>query len=774
MDKNKKINIDSLPVIPVSDVVIFPNTMASLIVNRKKSLRTIDETEKFNNYIFIVTQRNSKEENPNIEDLHLVGTVCKIVSKTKMNGGIKLYVECLYSAKISKVIESSEVFISSLQSYPYNDITDTNKIQSYNEVLKKHFFQYVKNNINISPELIEDIHKVEDTNVLINIMAHMSKFNTSQKISLLKINNLSIRVKEIIKYFKIHSYHNEVEDEINKSLKIELDKHQKNYVLKEKVKVINKELGISNSIDSEIENYKNIIEKNDFPSFVVEKLEEEFSRLQSSQNSQESGNIRDYIKRIIELPWGENQKSEENKNLKLAIKTLDNDFYGLTKVKERIIEYLAVSQFSENVNSQIICLVGPPGVGKSSIAKTIAKATGREYVRISLGGVKDESEIRGHRRTYLGAMPGRIINSIRKAKTNNPVILLDEIDKMSNDIKGDPASAMLEVLDIDQNKNFRDNYIELEFDLSKCLFVCTANSTKSIAAPLLDRMEIINLSTYTTQEKVQIAKKYLLNKQLNNHNLTNKEVKLSQSVIKDIIDNYTYEAGVRNLDKCLNKICRKVVVKRLTEDNFTTVNITKTNLTDYLGQKRKLKNIDIKTDKVGRVNGLAYTSYGGTVLPIEAVSSIGNGKISFTGNIGKIMGESANVAYAFVKSHGDEYGIENITYDNYNIYIHAPEGATPKDGPSAGLALAVAIYSIITNKKVKANVAMTGEISLFGDVLAIGGVKEKILAGKNYGMKKILIPKSNEPDILELEEYITRGVEIVYVNSFIEAIKHCF
>ncbi len=773
---NLDINQKAIPTVLLKGITLFPNTKTMIDILTPKAVQAIEEVEYSNKEIFCVTQKNIADESPSEAGLYHTGILCKIVEVIRTNNVIsKVIIHCVSPAKLVKVVSKTPFVSCEVESFSYNNISDYYEEKAYSKKLKDSFYKYLEKVYVGTPALLYELENAHNPNNLINIFAFTTPLSNKDKNILLQETDCRVRAEYILNIIEQEIIVKSIENNINKKVKKNLDKAQKDYYLKEKVKVIQEELGNKNSITKAVEEFRQKIEELKPPQYVVNKLEEELLRLEAmNPSAQDVGNLKEYITKVLSLPWGENASTKENTSVVNAKKVLNEDHYGLEKVKERILEHIAVSNYANNVNSSIICLVGPPGVGKTSIAKSIATATNRNYVRMALGGVSDESEIRGHRRTYLGATWGRIMYVMKQSGTSNPLILLDEIDKINKNHKGDPASALLEVLDPEQNKTFRDNYLELDYDLSKCLFVCTANTLQGIPTPLLDRMEIINLSTYTDFEKINIAKSFLLPKQLKNHNLTTKDLNISKTTLKLIINNYTLEAGVRNLEKAINKICRKVVVEKLSNKDFKKVTITSKNICDYLGPKRELKNINIKTDTIGKVHGLAYTSYGGTVLPMEFAIFNGVGKISFTGNIGKVMNESSQIAISYLRSKATQYGYEHIEFPKADINIHVPEGATPKDGPSAGLALTIGLYSILTEKKVKANIAMTGEISMLGDVLPIGGVKEKILAGKNYGIKKFLLPEKNRSTYEDLDDYIKDGIEVVFVTKIDEALEHCF
>lgn len=777
MAENMLNNLEyTIPTVALRGITLFPDTFANIDVVRSKSLFALDEAITTTREIFCITQKNSSSLNPTEVDLYDVGVVCKIIKSIKINDTTtKFFLQCLYPAKAISYVQTTPYIMTKVKQIFYEKVEDFYLEQAYLKMLKNTFFIYFEHNFSKYPELLDEIEKIKNPNKLINLLTFVSQIAMEDKNALLQEQLLKNRMDMFLYLINKEIHIRKIENTLNEKVKAKIDKNQKDYVLKEKIKTIQEELGTKNSVELDIAKYKDQIKTLNPPTYVVEKLEEEFSKLETlSPQSQEIGNIKDYISKTLSLPWGENSYSEENKNLDESIKILDKDHYGLIKVKERIIEHIAVTQHCEDTKGTILCLVGPPGVGKTSIAKSVAAATNRSYVRVSLGGLRDEADIRGHRRTYIGATWGRIINSIKEAKTSNPVILFDEIDKMSNDYKGDPSSAMLEVLDPEQNKTFRDHYLELDFDLSKCLFICTANTLQNIPSPLLDRMEVINLSTYTKEEKYNIAKLHIIPKAIKNHNLSANDISFTKTGIDMLIDNYTLEAGVRNLEKNINKICRKVVVKKLTDKPFKKVSLSKNNIELFLGAKHELKSINTKVNKVGKVNGLAYTSYGGTVLPMEFTNFNGSGKLDFTGNIGKVMMESFRLSFSYLRSKSKDFGYEDFDFSKQDFSIHVPEGATPKDGPSAGITLTVGLYSLLTNKKVKGNIAMTGEISLLGDILPIGGLKEKILAGKNHGITTYILPKKNKSTFDDLEDYVKKDLTVHFVTNFKEVINLAF
>ncbi len=759
-----------LNVVPLSNGVFFPNINVSFDLDTKKYVGIINKCISNNEKLFLVTMKKSKGFPITEEELYKVGVSFKIFKVVNLSEKvIRVFGQTSHKYYVKNYLFSNNEVLAEVELVPTLEFNHNNmEIQSTFKALKDSFYHYHTLSGVGNSELFTKVQTSEDMVEVNNIIAYLLRVDLKVKQEILEEDFIVKKMNKIINVLITEIELLKLRNQIVDKAKANIEENQKKYFLREQIKVINEEIGDTLTIESEVEGYREKLAKKNVPTHVYEKIDKELNRLsRTSSTAQEAVVIRDYVERVIELPWNESEKTEENNNIFEAEKILNNDHFGLTKVKERIIEFLAVEEFAPQLNSPILCLVGPPGVGKTSIAKSIANASGRIYKRIALGGIRDEADIRGHRKTYIGAMPGRIINAISQAKVNNPLILLDEIDKMGKDFKGDPASAMLEVLDGEQNSKFTDHYIALEFDLSKVLFVCTANSVQTIPDALRDRLEIIQLSSYTVEEKLEIGKKYLLPKQMKKHNLTKTTLKIKDEVIREIIESYTKEAGVRGLERELGSLCRKVVTEKLKTEK-KTFTLTSKNLASYLGKKKFFNIKKNEKPEIGIVRGLAYTQLGGVTLSIEANKLDGSGKIEFTGNLGKIMQESAKASISYIRGCESELGIESGFYKKTDIHIHIPEGATPKDGPSAGVGLVTAMVSVLTNKYVKHDVGMTGEITIRGRVLPIGGLKEKILAGKRAGLNKIFVPYDNKADYEEFEKYIKDNIEIVFVKHISE------
>lgn len=763
----------NLPVIPLRGITVFPNMVISFPVGRESSLKAIDAAQKNNENVFLVSQKDIRKDNPDIDDLYAVGTVSTIKQVLKLPGNIthiivegisrgrleNLFIDDYITAKVCIIDEENGMDFE-------NDIQCQALMRCGNDL----FDEYVKLNKHI-PEtdtMLTMVSAKTPGEVADSIAAGMSIDNeTKQK--LLEMLDSVKRLEFVIQTLNSELQILRLKNEIEVQVKSNLDASQMEYYLREQLKVIQEKLGDKDGMQALVEELQNKAKEKNLPEFTAKTVEREIDRMSKMQLASPEANVsRLYIEHILELPWTE--KSEENTDLKQAEKILENDHYGLKDVKERIIEFLAVHLNSGEDHSSIICLVGPPGVGKTSIAKSIAKATGREYIRMSLGGIKDEAEIRGHRRTYIGAMSGRIINAMKQAKVINPLILLDEVDKLANSYNGDPASALLEVLDREQNNNFNDHYLEIPYDLSKVLFICTANDVSAIPAPLRDRMEIINISGYTIDEKKNIAMKYLYPKQVKFAGLNKSKVKIDEDTILEIIDGYTREAGVRQLERMIEKICRKSVIEIL-EGRRKTVKVTKDNLEDFLGTRKFTRETKNKEPLVGVVRGLAWTSVGGVTLEVEAGTMKGTGKIELTGNMGDVMKESAKAALSYIRANSDKFAIDTDFYKNTDIHIHIPEGAVPKDGPSAGITMATAMISALTGAKVRNDVAMTGEITITGRVLPIGGLKEKVLAAKMIGIDTIIVPSENEPQVRDIPDDIKKDIEFIKASNMSDVLN---
>ena len=759
----KKINQESIPVLPLRDVVVYPNMVVPLFVGRPKSIKALEEAMNNNDKkILLVTQISSDIDDPIPTELYTVGCIANILQLLKLpDGTMKVLVEGISRSKIFNVSDSN----SSLYAQ-YQLLDDTDKgstlVQedALGRALEDTFNQYVKLNKKIPPEVLSSIAGIDDLSKLSDsIAAHMTmKLDEKQKV--LELAKTKERVEYLIKSMESELDVLQVEKKIRGRVKQQMEKSQREYYLNEQMKAIQKELGEIGDEPNDLDALQKKIETVGLSPEAKEKVMAEFNKFKMmSPMSAEATVVRNYIDTVIGLPW--KQETSVNTDIVNASKTLDDDHHGLEKIKERILEYLAVTKRVQKLKGPILCLVGPPGVGKTSLGMSIAKATNRKFIKMSLGGVRDEAEIRGHRRTYIGSMPGKVIQNLAKVKQRNPLFLLDEIDKMAMDFRGDPSSALLEVLDPEQNFAFNDHYLEVDFNLSDVMFIATANSMESIPIPLLDRMEIIRLPGYTEEEKTNIARKYLLPKQFEQNGLKPKELSISVSAIKDIIRFYTREAGVRGLDRAISKVCRKVVKSILiSSKKKEQIKVTNLNLNDYLGVKPFNYGVVDKKDMVGQVNGLAWTSVGGELLRIECALMSGKGKVTQTGKLGDVMQESIKAAITVVRTRAASLGIDNSFHENKDIHIHVPEGATPKDGPSAGISMALAVASSLSNIPVRSDVAMTGEITLRGEVLEIGGLKEKLLAALRGGIKEVIIPKDNEKDLIDIPDNVKKGLKI--------------
>ena len=770
---NKNTVTTSLPVLAMRGVVVFPKMTLHFDVGRQKSISAIRAALNTTGEIFLVAQLDAEIENPEFSDLNKIGVVAEVkqVIKLPNTDVLRVVVEGKYRATIIETVRTKPILkavVTEINEKPVRKI-DAAYFEALVRTLRDLFDDYAEYLPRISPDVEMTVHTEDNIALLTDYIVSNTILMFPDKQDLLSELNPIKRAERLcsilIKETEILSLQLGIQNEVHDRM----DKNQKDYFLREQLKVISQELNGEESPEEESEKYKEQINALPLEDKYKKKLLDEADRLLKLSSSSSEANVtRTYLDRVLSLPW--NKETKDSLNLSKARKVLDKDHYGLDEVKERIVELIAVKKLSENVNSQILCLVGPPGVGKTSIAKSLAKAMNKNYARISLGGVHDEAEIRGHRRTYIGAMPGRIISAVEQAGSTNALILLDEIDKLGNDYKGDPSSALLEVLDGEQNNTFVDHYIDVPFDLSKVLFITTANDASSIPGPLYDRMEIIELYSYTAEEKFRIAKKHLLPKQLKNFNMTSQMVSISDSALKLIIDGYTKEAGVRTLERVIIKVLRKCAVKFA--DGFEgKISVTPENLEEFLGA-RKYKETDLSLDNmIGAVNGLAWTKVGGEIMQIEASILEGTGKIELTGSLGDVMKESAKIAVSFVRSRANELGIDPDFYKNKDIHIHAPEGAVPKDGPSAGVTMTTALVSALTNRPVKSDVAMTGEISLRGNVLAIGGLKEKSMAAYKNKMKTVLIPQDNVPDLEKVDEVVKKNIEFIPVSTLDEVLN---
>ncbi|NOT14854.1 MAG: endopeptidase La [Methylotenera sp.] len=751
-----------LPLLPLRDVVVYPHLVIPLFVGRTKSVKALELASDSNKQVLLVAQKSASKDDPEADDLYEVGTVATVLQMLKLpDGTVKVLVEGVQRAKISQFTETEECFAARADLIA-ESVSDV-EIQALMRTVFAQFDQYVKLNKKIPPEILTSLSNIDEASRLADTIAAHLTLKLEEKQKILEMFEVAQRLEHLLRLMEGEIDILQVERRIRGRVKRQMEKTQREYYLNEQVKAIQKELGEQDE-NAEMDELEKRIETANMSKDALAKVSSELKKLKlMSPMSAEASVVRNYIDTLINLPW--KKKTKISKDLIKAEAILDDDHFGLEKVKERIVEYLAVQQRVDKIKAPILCLVGPPGVGKTSLGQSIAKAVNRKFVRMALGGVRDESEIRGHRRTYIGSMPGKILQSMTKVAVKNPLFLLDEVDKLGQDFRGDPSSALLEVLDPEQNHTFADHYVEVEYDLSDVMFVATANSM-NIPAPLLDRMEIIHLSGYTEDEKVNIAMRYLLPKQLKSHGLKEHEVEVSESAIRDIVRYYTREAGVRRLEQEVAKVCRKVVKELLTAKAkqgakaAQKISVTPKNLDKYLGVQRYDFGVAAKENQIGQVTGLAWTSVGGELLTIEAVLLPGKGKTTTTGKLGEVMKESTQAAMSVVRSRAKRLGIASNFYEENDIHIHFPEGATPKDGPSAGIAITTALVSILTNIPVRADVAMTGEITLRGEVLPIGGLKEKLLAAHRGGIKTVLIPQQNVKDLADIPENIKNHLDI--------------
>ena len=761
-----------VPVLPLRDVVVYPHMVIPLFVGREKSIQALDAAMQNNKQILLVAQKSADVDDPAIGDVHEIGTLATILQLLKLpDGTIKVLVEGAQRAQIEGMKESGDFFVAGYRLLSDDISKDDQELEILSRSVLSVFDQYVKLNKKVPAEVLTSLAGIDDPSRLSDtIAAHMSlKLDEKQKI--LEISNIQERLEYIMKLIDGEIDMLQIEKRIRGRVKQQMEKSQREYYLNEQMKAIQKELGDMEDTPNEVEELEQKIEKSGMSKEARKKADTELGKLKMmSPMSAEATVVRNYIDWLVDCPW--KKKSKIRHDLIAAEEILNDDHYGLDKVKERILEYLAVQQRVKKLKGPILCLVGPPGVGKTSLGRSIARATNRKYTRMALGGVRDESEIRGHRRTYIGSLPGKIIQNLSKVGTRNPLFLLDEIDKMAADFRGDPASALLEVLDPEQNHTFADHYLEVDFDLSDVMFVATANSM-NIPGPLLDRMEVIRLPGYTEDEKVEIAKNYLLPKQLKNNGLKDDELSVSDAALRDIVRYYTREAGVRSIEREIAKICRKVVKEVVCNKKKSTVvtKVTPKTLEKYLGVKRFRYGVVEDNDQIGQVNGLAWTEVGGELLTIESAVMAGKGKFNYTGQLGDVMQESIQAAMTVIRSRAAMLGLKPDFQESIDIHVHVPEGATPKDGPSAGVGMCTALASSITKKPVNANVAMTGEITLRGEVLPIGGLKEKLLAAHRAGIKTVLIPYENEKDLVEIPKNILAKLDVKPVRWIDEVLE---
>lgn len=754
-----------MPMVALRGLVLFPKMVLHFDIGRPKSVLALNAAMTTNRQIFLVAQQDIREDDPDMDALYEVGVVGEVKQIIKLpDSGFRVMVEGLYRAKVTDVVEYTPYRRVEVKKHPIRGATklDPELVEAGIRVVKELFQQYVELSPKMPREVVEGGLLSEDPQYLTEFVAGNLPLPVEDKQEILEESNLLERLQKLAVILDNENNILGYERDLYEKVKSQMDKNQREYFLREQLKVVSNELGEGESVAEEIENYLKRFEQLPLADEHKQKLSKEANRLaKMPSNSQEAGVIRGYLDACVELPWS--KSTEERVDVAAARKQLNKDHYGMDKVKERILEFIAVRKLAPDIKGQIICLVGPPGVGKTSIATSIAKALNRNYVRMSLGGVRDEAEIRGHRKTYVGSMPGRIMASMKQAGSNNPLMLLDEIDKLGSDYKGDPAAALLEVLDSEQNHSFRDHFIELPFDLSKVMFIATANNRDTIPAPLLDRMEIIELSSYTRQEKYNIAKKHLIPKQLKRHGLTAKTAKIDDSAVFSLVDFYTREAGVRSLEREIGSLCRKIA-KKLAEDGAQKATVNAKNIGEYLGAKRYRPDELLENDEIGVTNGLAWTSVGGEMLQVEVAVLEGSGKIELTGSLGDVMKESAHAAVSYIRSNGAQLSIDSNFYKTKDLHIHVPEGAVPKDGPSAGITICTALVSALTNIPVRRDVAMTGEITLRGRVLPIGGLKEKTMAAYRAGVKTIVIPKDNAHNLEEVDPVVKDAVEFVIAD----------
>lgn len=761
----------TIPLIPLRGLTVFPNVVVHFDVGREKSIAAVEQAMIDNQEIFLVGQKDSAIEEPNKDEIYTVGTICKIKQILKMSDNtIRVLVEGQRRGKIVEYIEEEKKYIKASVEKLSVRVIKSDKLDAYIKYLDKEFIKLLKLSEDSYLEVIKSIEPLENPDNFVDMVASYSITDEKLKQEILETLNITDRVEKVLERITVEISMAKIQRKLSNKVKSKIAEEQKEFYLREQLKAIQEELGEDDEEKREIDKYQESIEKAKLPKEVKEKASYELSRLKSMNPSSSEGNvIKGYLDWILDIPWNKNTK--ESIDVVQARKILDDEHYGLEDVKDRIIEYLAVKQFSKSQKGPILCLVGPPGVGKTSIARSIAHATNRKYTRMSLGGMRDEAEIRGHRKTYVGAIPGRIVYAMKDAKSMNPLMLLDEIDKINADYKGDPSDALLEVLDSEQNKTFRDNYLELPMNLSNVMFIATANTLDTIPRPLLDRMEVIEVSGYTYEEKFNIAKDHLMSKIFKELDISSEKIKFDDAAIRMVIEGYTRESGVRGLERKLASLIRKGLAEMLKKQE-TDLIVDEKKVEELLGKRLfDFDKID-KLDKVGVVNGMAWTAYGGDTLPIEAMAMKGSGKLELTGKLGEVMQESAKTAYSYVRANAASFGINETFYKENDIHIHAPEGAVPKDGPSAGVTMVTALVSALSGKKVRHNVAMTGEVTLTGRVLPIGGLKEKSLAAFRAGVDTIIIPKENEKDIDKIPDSIRKSLNIISAKEVSEVLKN--
>lgn len=760
-----------LPILPLRNTVLFPGVVVPITAGRDASIQLINEANNANRIIGVVAQRDENVEEPNLTDIYPIGTTARILRVLKMpDGNVTIIIQGKKRFEIDEVVQEKPYIKAKIKDIPEErPLAHDSEFVAMIDSIKDLAIRMIRENPNIPSEASFAIQNIESGAFLINFVSSNMNLSVSEKQEILEQNQLLNRGMIALKYMNLEFQKLTLRNDIQSKVRLDIDKQQRDYFLHQQMKTIQEELG-GVSYEADVEEFKTKAKAKKWNKEVAEHFDKELGKLlRTNSHSPDYGVQRNYLETLLELPWGE--YSKDNFDLKRAQKILEKDHYGLEEVKRRIIEYLAVLKLRNDMKSPILCLYGPPGVGKTSLGKSVAKALGRQYVRMSLGGLRDEAEIRGHRKTYIGAMPGRILQLLKKAGTSNPVFVLDEIDKLSgNSYSGDPSSAMLEVLDPEQNTEFYDNFLEMGYDLSKVLFIATANDLSSIQPALRDRMEIINVTGYTIEEKVEIGKRHLLPKQLDEHGMSPNAIMLGKKELERIIEGYTRESGVRNLEKQIAKVVRFGAKSIAMEEEFNP-KITLDDLTKILGAARMQPDKYESNDVAGVVTGLAWTSVGGDILFIESALSKGKGNLTITGNLGQVMKESATIALEYIKANAERLGVDNQIFEKYNIHIHIPEGATPKDGPSAGITMLTSLMSLFTQKRIKKHLAMTGEITLRGKVLSVGGIKEKILAAKRAGIKEIILCKDNEKDVLEIKEEYLKGLVFHYVTEMDEVIK---
>ena len=758
---------EQFTVIPLRDVVVFPYMIVPIFVGRPRSVKALNIANSTDKKLFLTLQKEAVTDNPQMEDLNQTGIIARVLQTMQLpDGNVKVLIEGLRRAKMTNLVLDEECYFADIE-WLNDDIVEQEEMDTARFVLVKNFESYVAQTKRINQEVLQNIVQAEDLSRMTFLIASNLKVKAQDFQSVLEIGNPVARAEKVIELIKTELELLKIDERIKNRVKAKMSQSQKEYYLNEQMKAIQKEMGKEDDYKADIEEIEQKIKEQAMPEAVKEKAEKELKKLRfMPPMSAETTVVRNYLDWIISLPW--NIKTEDIIDIKHAEDVLNKDHYGLEKPKERILEFLSVRKYSENMKGSIICFVGPPGVGKTSLARSIADAMGRKFVRMSMGGVRDEAEIRGHRRTYIGALPGKIVQSMKKAGSMNPVFLLDEIDKIGSDYRGDPASALLEALDPEQNSTFTDHYLETELDLSKVFFITTANSLETIPAPLLDRMEVIRLSGYTEQEKLHIARGFLIPKELKEHNVQDEKITITDNAIMELITYYTKEAGVRNLERNIASLVRKSVKRLVSDENIEKIEVDDELTKEYLGPRKFRIGGVYDDEELGVATGLAWTQYGGDLLQIEVALFEGTGKLIVTGHLGDVMKESANIAYSVVKSVAGKVGVPSYKFKDFDIHLHVPEGAVPKDGPSAGITMATAILSAVSDKKANCKIAMTGEITLRGKVLQIGGLKEKVLAAHRAGLRTVICPIENEKDLTDIPEDVRNEIEFKLVSTFDE------